>query len=57
LYYDICEYIEEKLDDLIDELDKTVVINIKRFLDKKDDEKEANIIKTELILFNKRDTA
>lgn len=59
LYYDICEYIEEKLDDLIDELDKTVVINIKRFLDKKYDEKETNIIKTELgvLLFNKRDSA
>ncbi len=59
LYYDICEYIQEKLDELIDELDKSVVIHIKRFLDKKDDEKEANVIKTELrvLLFNKRDTA
>jgi hypothetical protein len=59
LYYDICEYIKEKLDEFIDELDKTVVINIKRFLDKKDNEKEANIIKTELgvLLFNKQDSA
>ena len=54
LYYDICEYIEEKLDELIDELDKTVVINIKRFLDKKDDDEYADNIKIDLetLIFN-----
>ena len=59
IYDNICEYIEEKLDDLIDELDKSVVINIKRFLDKKDDDEYADNIKINLetLIFNKRGSA
>ena len=59
IYVDICEYIQEKLDDLIDELDKSVIFNIKRFLDKKDDDEYADNIKIDLetLIFNKRDIA
>jgi len=54
MYIDICDYIEEKLEELIDELDEHIVIHIKRFLEKKDDEKTINHIKTELttLIFN-----
>jgi hypothetical protein len=58
IYTDICEYIEEKLDELIDELSQTVICHIKRFLDKKDDDEYADSIKIDLetLIFNKRST-
>lgn len=58
IYTDICEYIEEKLDELIDELSQSVICHIKRFLDKKDDDEYADNIKIDLetLIFNKRDT-
>jgi transcription elongation factor Elf1 len=57
IYTDICEYIEEKLDELIDELSQSVIFHIKRFLDKKDDDEYADNIKIDLetLIFNKRD--
>jgi len=57
IYTDICEYIEEKLDELIDELSQSVICHIKRFLDKKDDDEYADNIKIDLetLIFNKRD--
>ena len=59
MYIDICEYIQEKLDELIDELSESVIFHIKRFLNKKDEDEYSNNIKTDLrvLLFNKRDTA
>jgi hypothetical protein len=58
IYTDICEYIEEKLDELIDELSQSVIFHIKRFLDKKDDDEYADNIKIDLetLIFNKRAT-
>jgi hypothetical protein len=58
MYSNICDYIEEKLDELIDELDERDIIYIKRFLSEKDDDKIANDIKCDLamLLFNKRYT-
>lgn len=54
MYIDICDYIEEKLDEFIDELDEHIIIHIKRFLEKKNHEKTEKNIKTELtaIIFN-----
>jgi uncharacterized C2H2 Zn-finger protein len=54
IYIDICEYIQEKLDDLIDELSESVIFHIKRFLDKKDDDEYADNIKIDLetLIFN-----
>jgi hypothetical protein len=54
MYVDICHYIEEKLVELIEELDDVVVANIKRFLEKQDDEKTIHRIKTDLtsLIFN-----
>ena len=54
MYGDICQYIEEKLDELIDELDKDVVEMIQLFLEKQDDEKTIHRIKTDLtsLIFN-----
>ena len=58
MYTNICDYIEEKLDELIDELDERDITYIKRFLSEKDDDKTANDIKSDLamLLFNKRYT-
>jgi len=54
MYVDICHYIEEKLNELIDELDKDVVDMIQLFLEKQDDEKTIHRIKTDLtsLIFN-----
>lgn len=54
MYIDICDYIEEKLDELIDELDDRVVTHIKRFLEKRDEDKTIERIKTDLtsLIFN-----
>ena len=56
MYDNICEYIEEKMNELIDELDENTVMHLKRFLSTKDDKEVANNIKNELaiLLFNER---
>jgi len=56
MYEDICEYIEEQMTALIDEIDEKVVILIKRFLARKDEDEIANDVKDDLcmLLFNKR---
>lgn len=56
MYDNICEYIEDKMTELMDELDENDVMHIKRFLSTKDEEEVANRIKSELaiLLFNKR---
>lgn len=54
MYTDICHYIEEKLDELIHELDDIVLANIQRFLENQYDEKTIRRIKTDLtsLIFN-----
>ena len=58
IYIDVCNYIEEKLKELINELNEDIVISIKRFIEKKDYENVVCNIKFELeiLLFNKRHT-
>ena len=55
MYIDICEYIEEKLNEFNDELDGHIKLHINRFLDNKDDSEYADNIKIDLeaLIFNK----
>ena len=55
MYVDICEYIEEKLNEFNDELDGHIKLHINRFLDNKDDSEYADNIKIDLeaLIFNK----
>jgi len=57
MYETICDYLEEKLNKLRNELDERVITLITNFLHKQYDDKISNDIKDELgmLLFNKRD--
>lgn len=56
MYDEICDYIEQKLSELIDEIDENNVARIQQFLSMKDDDDTIKRVKDDLrkLLFNKR---